>query len=444
MSGTGIDGLIAQLGSERVKTRESSSSDGGLETEAIVFADTEEQARSVVRWASREGVAIVPQGKGGWGTYGNSIRGRAITLSLARMNGIVEHSPGDLIVTVRAGTTLADLQKQLKEKGQVLPLDPGWPEHITAGGLVATASTGPKRLKYGAPRDWVTGLRMILANGQMIRTGGKVVKNVAGYDMNKCFVGSMGTLGIITECTFKLRPLPPAETVLVLTASDGETMMRFSRRVWDSSLEPCAMELVNGTALRSLTGLDGEGCAWVIGFEDEEKAVTAQRNLVARWAEEEGLSIRAWLEQEQAASLWNRLGRLTPNALETDISGMEVALKAITLPDRVAGTVWKASDVAEKQGIEAIVHGGIGTGITRVNLFASMNQLDQVCETIGLIRSWLEERSGYLVVEHAPLCVKNRVPVWGRTPGGFGLMRKLKGRLDPGSLFNPGRFVGGI
>ncbi|MBA4495137.1 FAD-binding oxidoreductase [Paenactinomyces guangxiensis] len=441
---SGIGRLIEQLGPGRVELSRCKKSDYELQAEATVYVETEDQIRTVMRWASTEGVAVIPQGKGAWATYGNPVFRRSIIISLIRMNGIVEHSAGDLTVTVQPGTELASLQKHLKEKRQMLPLDPGWPEHATVGGIVATGFTGPKRLKYGLPRDWVIGMRMVLADGRTIRTGGKVVKNVAGYDMNKLFVGSMGTLGIITECTFKLRPVPPAEAALILEAPNTDVIRGFCYRVFNSSLEPTALEMVNTFAMKALLGSSDSGCGLVIGFEDEAKAVSAEQSLVAKWAKEEGLSICTALEKDRAAQVWERLRRLTPNVLDMDDSRIEVSLKGVILPEQVAESIQVAGRLAEQQGIEAIVHGGIGTGIIRVIMYAPAERLQAVCDSASRIRSWVEERSGHLVVEHAPLSFKERISVWGRPPGGLNLMRQLKERLDPGDLLNPGRFVGGI
>jgi glycolate oxidase FAD binding subunit len=437
-----ISELIELLGADKVRRDQSNGYEYSSPSDVVVLIESEQEVIKVVRWAQKAGVAIIPEGLGARAGYGNLINKKAITLSLSKYNRVIEHSVGDLTVTVQAGIKLTHLQEILGEKGQMLPLDPSWPEYSTAGGVVAAALTGPKRLKYGAPRDWVIGLRVVLANGQVIRTGGKVVKNVAGYDMNKLFIGSFGTLGVITECTFKLRPLPPSETAIILESSEANAISRLSRRILDSSLEPSALEMVNSLVLSRFVP-DPATYGLIIGFEDEEKAVLKEQNLIVKWAKEEGLRIREILGNEQAARIWHSVGELMPHALDLENSNI-VAIKAITLPNEVANTVQFIHCLAKDYGINAMVHGGTGTGITLAAINAKRDQWTEVKEFVGMVRRQIEEQFGYVVVQHAPSFFKAEFPVWGREPNGLFLMRMIKKQLDPEGLFNPGRFVGGI
>lgn len=431
--------LIERLGENKVMLPADDA--GG---DLVVFAESEEDAVEVIRWAGEARAVINPQGLGARASYGHPDRREAVvTLSLARYNQIAEYSAGDLMVTVQAGIPLSRIQSVLREKGQMLPLDPGWPELSTAGGIVAAALTGPKRLKYGTPRDWVTGLKVILADGEIISTGGKVVKNVAGYDMNKLFVGSLGTLGVISECTFKLRPLPPEETVIILENGDLPSLKRFSRRLLDSSLEPSAAELVNDSVLTSLLPGEHDSFGLMIGFEDESKAVAKEQNQVVNWAKEEGITIREILRNEWAAALWRSLGELLPHARDAQ-SAEKVALKISTLPDQADSVVELVHRLAEEAGIEALVHGGPGTGITLAVLRPDENQWACAKELIEKVRQRIEEGFGYVVMLHAPSFLKEKIPVWGKMPSGLFLMQKIKSSLDPEGRFNPGRWAGGI
>jgi glycolate oxidase FAD binding subunit len=435
-----ISELMELLGTDKVRRVQANRS--GSSSDVVVQIESEQEAGKVVRWAQRAGVAIIPEGLGARAGYGNIIHKKAIILSLSKYDRLIEHSAGDLTVTVQAGMNLSQLQEILREKGQMLPLDPGWPEHSTAGGVVAAALTGPKRLKYGTPRDWVIGLRVVMASGQVIRTGGKVVKNVAGYDMNKLFIGSLGTLGVITECTFKLRPLPPSETVMIFESSEADDIFRLSQRILDSSLEPSALEMVNSLVLSRFVP-DPATYGLIIGFEDEEKAVVKEQDLVVKWAKEAGLRLREILKNDQASRIWHLMGKLMPHALDPDDSH-RVAIKAITLPDQVANTVQFIHLFAEDCGINALVHGGTGTGITLAVLNAEPDRWTEMKKFVGVVRRRIEEQPGYLVIQHAPDFFRAEVPVWGREPNGLFLMRKIKQQLDPEGLFNPGRFTGGI
>jgi len=439
-----LEDLTARLGSDRVQRDESEGSLWGSSAGPVVLAESEEEVQRVIRWASEAGVAIIPRGRGAYAGYGNPVNREAVILSLERMSGVLEHSVGDLTVTVQAGTPLAALQEYLSGRGQFLPLDPPRPELTTVGGAVMTGVTGPKRLKYGTARDWVIGLRVVLADGRVIRTGGKVVKNVAGYDMNKLFVGSMGTLGIVTACTFKLRPIPPAEILVLLEADDWEAIHRLSRRLLDSPLEPSAVEAVNDGVLRLFSAERGSPYGMLIGFEDERSAVEMQRDWLKKWAEEEGLRSRFVLEGSEAAEGWRMLGQSIPHAFNSSDGEVAVVVKGITLPDRVPEMLKSLGETAGKGDLRVLAHGGTGTGVIRAVLRASRDRLETFLNGIGQLRGRFEEQGGHLVLEQAPAEVKERVSVWGRPPGGIFLMRRLKERLDPNSRLNPGRFVGGI
>lgn len=438
-----LEELAAILGSDRVHREAPEGSLWGTSTGPVAFAETEEEIQRVVRWAAETGVAIVPRGRGAHAGYGQRVNRDFVILSLERMSGVLEHSAGDLTVTVRAGTPLTALQEHLSGRGQFLPLDPPRPELTTVGGAVATGMTGPKRFKYGTVRDWVIGLRVVLADGRVIRTGGKVVKNVAGYDMNKMFIGSLGTLGIITECTFKLRPVPPVEILILLEADDWDAVHRLSRRLLDSPLEPSAVEAVNGGAMR-LFSEDWSGpCGVMVGFEDERLAVEAQWERLKVWAAEEGLRLRFALEGGDAAKGWRLLGESVPDVLDPP-DGKTVVVKGITLPDRVPEVLQEMDGIFAEGDLQAVGHGGTGTGVVRAVIRAPEERLEALTAALKRLRGRFEEPGGYLVLEQAPLEVKEKVPVWGRPPGGLFLMRRLKERFDPDGRLNPGRFVGGI
>ena len=178
-----------------------------------------------------------------------------ILLSLTQYSGIVEHIPGDMTLTVKSGTSFKEIQSYLAQYNQKIPLDPFFLENATIGGVIAANDSGPKRLGYGSARDVVIGLRMVYPDGKVIRSGGRVVKNVAGYDMNKLYIGSMGTLGVISEVTFKLRPISKYESITLINFPEGnlEVIRSFAVKVLDSMIEPVSLELLNPTLAEKLT-----------------------------------------------------------------------------------------------------------------------------------------------------------------------------------------------
>src|SRR6185503_2665632 len=187
---------------------------------------------------------VAPAGAMTWLDVGQSLLPASLVVSTLRLNRVIEHEPADLVAIAEAGVTLNDLNAQLAEKGQWVPLDPPAAERATIGGVVATGQGGAQQFGYGAPRRHVIGMKVVLADGSLIKVGGRVVKNVAGYDLCKLFTGSYGTLGVIAEVNFKLRPLPfKTSTTMAWGARDD--LLACARTVIDSRLFPIAVELLS-------------------------------------------------------------------------------------------------------------------------------------------------------------------------------------------------------
>src|SRR5919202_2607600 len=189
----------------------------------MVYPHTVEELKSVMSCAHSNGWSVLPCGSGsklGWGGVGKNID---LVISTERLNRVIEHAVGDLTVTVEAGVKLAHLQELLLKENQFLPLDPAYPQQATLGGIIATADSGSWRQRYGGVRDMLLGISFVRSDGQLAKAGGRVVKNVAGYDLMKLFTGSYGTLGFLTESTFRVYPIPEASGTVVLTG-EAEAM----------------------------------------------------------------------------------------------------------------------------------------------------------------------------------------------------------------------------
>src|SRR5699024_9246363 len=346
-----------------------------------------------------------------------------------------------LTLTVRPGTTLKEISDRLAEHGQCLALDPSWPELATIGGIISANESGPRRLLYGSARDLVIGTRIVYADGRVIRTGGKVVKNVAGYDMNKLFIGAMGTLGIISEITLKLRPLPKYEGLSLLHFPDDreQEIHDFAKRILDSMMEPVSLEVLTPPTAEKLTGKRQYTLA--IAFEDQEKAVSQQEKWVADNLPS-GVE-QTILHEQNASEWWDAFRRQSPNGHNdgTDDTITQAALKIGSLPSDVPGNLKKAEELAETHHVSVEGHGGAGHGISRIYI----NGLSEdIIAYIKALRSEAEKKQGYAVCTHLPYALRAAADVWGEKPAYFSLLDGIKRTNDPKKLLNRQRFVGGI
>src|SRR5512138_323453 len=213
--------------------------------EAVVFPGTAEDVSAVLALCREARAAVVPWGGGSSIGLGAPPRRLDVVLGLARLTGVLEHEPADMTSTVRAGTLLADYQRALGKNDQWLALDPAWPDRATIGGLLATNASGPRRCRYGTLRDQLIGLRVAHPDGSVTKAGARVVKNVTGYDLNKLYVGSLGTLGVIVEATFRLYPLPAAEETWLGLFPALARAAEAAMRLLDSPVVPAAVELLD-------------------------------------------------------------------------------------------------------------------------------------------------------------------------------------------------------
>ncbi len=331
-------------------------------------------------------------------------------LSMAKLDRIVSHEPGDLVVTVQAGVRLADLQEELLDHNQWLPIDPPYAQ-ATVGGILATNSSGPRRLAYGTMRDLLIGIRVVGPDGTVTRSGGKVVKNVTGYDLHKLHIGAFGTLGIITEATFKVRPRPQVSAVVLFPCTSMVEAHSLLLSVLASSLRPVALEAL----YRGPAGL-ARGKSWaLVGVEGTrpvlERHLKELRTLYAAQPQV--------LEGETAGSLWDALRDLPATARES--VRVRIAAKPHDLVHILpAEPTWAR----------------VGTGLAWLELAPAADLPDRIAQW----HARAAERGGYAVVESAPLPMPGREKLpWGL--GGNALMRSIREMRDPARKLNPGRMV---
>jgi glycolate oxidase FAD binding subunit len=408
----------------------------GRTPEAAVFPGSIDEMRAVVELAAGAGVPVVPWGGGTAASAGTPASRSGIVLGLSRLARLLEHEPGDLTVTVEAGMTMAALQAALRERGQWLSLDPPDAERATIGGVIAANASGPRRHLYGTPRDLLIGVAVITGEGALVRGGGKVVKNVAGYDTPRLFVGSFGTLGIIVEVTLKLRPLPDAERLVAVPFDRLKDAGAAARAVMGSDLIPNALDLVDAEASRALglspipsLAVGFDGLAEQVAWQGEEL-----RRLTAPLGGREPMAL--------PADAWSRLLTAAGTAFGTPAAVM----KLVVLPATVADVIEQGASAARQRGLLSAWSAHAGVGVLTAALFSSHEPTDPGA-IVAVLEDWrgmAHASGGYAVLERAPLTVKGRVPVWD-VPGAAGrIMQRIKAELDPLNILNPGRFVAGI
>ena len=381
----------------------------------------------LVRRATADGQAVFPLGGRTMLGVGLPPARAGLGIDLRGLAGVIDYPARDMTITVQAGISVAGLRDVLRGENQRLPVDVPAADRATLGGALAANVSGPRRLGFGTLRDYVIGISTVNDEGQETKAGGRVVKNVAGYDLCKLHVGALGTLGIITQVTLKLRPMPE-ETALVVLRCEGGQLAALLDQLHDSRTRPVAVDVLNPRA-----GLpEGSAASWavVVGFEESREAVHWQvQQLIKELSpvKPQGLDVVAGAA---AAPLWQALTefRLLPQAVLT--------FKANLLPHAVAEFCQRADALAPAPLLQAHAGSGIVVGhltgdLTPASAAALLRELHPLAA----------EARGNVVVLACPPAWKATLPVWGMPRGDAALMRAVKDKLDPRGMFNPGRFT---
>jgi glycolate oxidase FAD binding subunit len=389
-----------------------------------------EELGNLVRRAAGDGTAIYPVGGQTMLDLGLVPTKPGVAVDLRELDRVIDYPARDMTITVQAGITIAKLLAVLWAERQQLPVDIPLPERATLGGAIAANASGPRRFGLGTLRDYVIGISVVNDEGQEIKAGGRVVKNVAGYDLMKLYTGSLGTLGIITQATLKLKPLPEASRLLVLSAS-LEDIARVLDQFQTSRTRPVCLDLLDPAASR-LLGLGGEGWSLVVGFEDNFKAVTWQAQQLRQELPAELRPALREIPDDETEALWAALRdfALWP---ETELS-----FKANLLPSATPEFCRRAAASSPAPLLQVRAGNGIVLGHRRGVT------VEQARTLLEPLLAFAAEAKGNLIVTRCPPAWKSSLPVWGRPTGDRALMRAVKAKLDPGNLFNPGRFVDNI
>jgi len=340
-----------------------------------------------------------------------------------QLSRVVEYAPDDMVITAEAGLPLARLQQAVATHRQQLALDPPVPDRSTVGGVVATNGFGPRRARYGSAKDLIIGATLILEDGTLARGGGKVVKNVAGFDLPKLSCGSLGTLGMIATATFRLHPLPEASESAVVPRQSAAGVRALVAAAREAQLEPTScVAFCRGEQWDVLFRFEG----FAPGLKQQLEQLTAV-----------GIQHQAACELLDAAAakkLWAEHDLLrTTGALRLKFTGLPGQLPSIDAE-------WLAPLLRLLGGGQAAWYATLGIGFVSGEVI----DVERTFRALQSFRSALVARGGSLVLSAAPTELRAQIDVWGPTPSAFLLMKQLKDRFDPRARLNPGRFVGGL
>lgn len=414
------DAMRAIVGREHLRSVAGTDAVGEITARIVVEPGNEQELSKVLKCADKAGLAVIPRGGGTKLEWGNPPRRADLFLSMARLNRVIEHAWADLTVTVEAGCTMQKLQDTLAKHGQRIALDALWPERATLGGVLSTNDSGALRLRFGSLRDLIIGVTLALPDGTLASSGGKVVKNVAGYDLPKLATGALGTLGVITQAVFRVHPLPKFSRTLTIRARNPEEAQRTLLSVQDSKLAHAALQMrAAGSAAPEVDVL----------FEGTTSGIVGQRTQLE--------SLVAPLSPgDAAATVWTARQDL----FSASTAGKPFTVGKISvLPAFIAATFERIARVASEGALQwrAVVQ---ATGLGGVRLEGGTQE---ILAALQALRVTAEAEGGSLVVLHRPKGMA-AFDAWGSPGDALPLMRAVKQQLDPRGTLNPARFVGGI
>lgn len=402
----------------------------GIRPDCILQPETVAAVGEAVATAAAGRLGVVPAGNGTHLDIGHPPRRYDVALSTRRLTRLVAHEAADLTVTVEAGMTVRSLAARLAEQEQWLPLDPPRADEMTIGGMIAADRSGPLRFGFGKVRDWLLGLRVVMADGALVRGGGRVVKNVAGYDVPKLFAGSYGSLGVIVEATFKVLPRCDGLALFVWPHPALGGVLEAARRVLDSSVLPVLVEAVNEPAAESL-GLESTACL-VVGCIGSGAHLDEQARRLDRLS-----AGAAWrLDHSRTEPIRRALSDFSQPANEDGI-----VARISSRPTVLAELLPELETAAAARRTVAEIAAHAGSGVAWCQLLGAPDDTTLLAMAEAL-RGTARARGAWVVFESIPAAVRDHLDPWGYAEPALALMAGIKRALDPQPMFSPGRFVG--
>jgi glycolate dehydrogenase FAD-binding subunit len=438
----------------------------GVIPSIVISPETAEQVAAVLRWAQGEKLAVLPRGSGTAIRLGSVAQRCDVVLSTSRLTQISDYDAANFTITTGVGMTCLQLAEVIGANRQMLPLQ--YPFSVaTLGGLIATNAYSPKRLLYGGVRDLLLGLRVALPSGEIAHFGGKVVKNVAGYDMCKLLVGSLGVLGVIVEATFKLYALPEYDETLLAEFPSLAQGAAAVARLTGTQLLPSQMLLLNATASGTLASHSAIQVAagaslLLVNCEGMAEAVERQLADIGLLCQGHGADSVEVLSGEAQLRLRQCLSPVTqgpavyagslsaqPSAVVGEpVAGEVVTVRLGTPSSQVYPIMEAAAQALNSITPKVSVIGDCGMGLVTLYLWYDEFTADAIearlLPALHEMRRLVVALGGYAVVESALPALKTPLEVWGPTPSSFALLRALKSRFDPAGVLSPGRFIGGL
>ena len=419
--------------------------------QAVVRPSGRAGLAGLLHQASAEGLAVFPRGGGTQMALGNRPDRVDLIVDLTRMRRVLDYQPADMTVTVESGITLAALQEELASAGKYVPLEAPFPRRATVGGILSTASTGPLAHAYGPPRDWLIGIGVLSADGVETKAGGKVVKNVTGYDLNKLYTGALGTLGIIVEATLKVAPLQPESGALVGYFPSLDAAIKAGTGLLDLSAAPMAYVATGPQRERPVYRLDHESpeLAYFSGrFQPGAGAIAAG---IAFYS---GRAQAAKRRIDDSTAFLKRAGAVDVSLLDSGQADAVRQWLTDMASDSESPPTLAVKMAAPRRSIAPLAAACLDIGGATMVADPGFGALRLLCwdvpgdesilARIQSARDAARAHGGTAVVERLAAPLKVGIDVWGEEPDSIGVMRRIKKQFDPAGLLNPGRFIGGL
>ena len=386
----------------------------------LCLPQNRQQLSQIVEYAHKNELSLFILGKGSKINWGNLRNNCDLVVSTEKLNQIVEHSVGDFTITVEAGINLSTLQNHLKQFNQYLPIDPPFPERATIGGIIATSDGGSLRHKYNGIRDLILGISFVRSDSEIVKAGGKVVKNVAGYDLMKLLTGSYGSLGIITEVTLRLYPILQNSQTIIITG-EAEKINQAIKLLKNSSLTPIKADVLSSTIIKDLKL--GENMGLLVQFQGILESINLQVSQLESIAKNLDLKTEL-LPKNKVSELYHNIDKY----LTTNESNNSVTCKIGILPTFAVNFLEKLEElsVIKQRGI---IH--IDSGIGKIYL-----EQERLLASLKIMREYSQKYQGYLIILDAPKQIKKEFDTWGYNGNAITIMKKIKQKFDPKNILN--------